>query len=72
MTSAIAAATAAGVIALSGAAYAACHSGETTIRFSHVVSATGHPKDEAATLFGVLILITCVPEVSPFLPNLLD
>ncbi len=51
MRFAIAAATAASVIALSGAAYAACDSGETTIRFSHVVSATGHPKGEAATLF---------------------
>ena len=47
----IAAATAASAIAMSGAAIAACDSGETTIRFSHVVSASGHPKGEAATLF---------------------
>ncbi len=51
MRFAIAAATAASVIAMSGAALADCDSGETTIRFSHVVSATGHPKGEAATLF---------------------
>lgn len=51
MRIAIAAATAASVLALSGAAYANCDSGETVIRFSHVVSASGHPKGEAATLF---------------------
>ncbi len=51
MRIAIAAATAASVLALSGAAFANCDSGETVIRFSHVVAASGHPKGEAATLF---------------------
>ena len=27
-----------------------CQSGETVIKFSHVVSASGHPKGDAATL----------------------
>ena len=35
----------------SGAAYAQCDSGETVIKFSHVVAATGHPKGEAAQAF---------------------
>lgn len=30
-------------------AFAACDSGETVIKFSHVVKATGHPKGDAAT-----------------------
>ena len=51
MRIAIAAATAASVLALSGPAFADCDRGETTIRFAHVVSASGHPKGEAATLF---------------------
>ena len=51
MRIAIAAAAAASVVAMSGAAFASCDSGETTIRFSHVVAASGHPKGEAATLF---------------------
>ena len=37
-------------IATTGAANAACDSGETVIKFSHVVAATGHPKGDAATL----------------------
>jgi C4-dicarboxylate-binding protein DctP len=35
----------------STAAYAQCDSGETVIKFSHVVAATGHPKGEAAQAF---------------------
>ena len=46
----IATTVAASVLALSGAALAACDTGESIIRFSHVVSASGHPKGEAATL----------------------
>lgn len=35
----------------SASAYAQCDSGETVIKFSHVVAATGHPKGEAAQAF---------------------
>ena len=37
-------------LASAGAAFAACDSGERVVRFSHVVSSSGHPKGEAATL----------------------
>jgi C4-dicarboxylate-binding protein DctP len=42
-----------GLMAALGAttAYAQCDSGETVIKFSHVVAATGHPKGEAAQAF---------------------
>lgn len=42
------AATAAALAFSAGAANAQCDSGETVIKFSHVVAATGHPKGEAA------------------------
>ena len=41
---------AAAVVFTSGVAFAQCDSGETVIKFSHVVAATGHPKGDAATL----------------------
>ena len=46
-------ATAIGLAAALGstAAFAQCDSGETVIKFSHVVAATGHPKGEAAQAF---------------------
>ncbi|MBF0247441.1 MAG: DctP family TRAP transporter solute-binding subunit [Alphaproteobacteria bacterium] len=45
------AAAAAGIVAATTAtAQANCDKGETVIKFSHVVAATGHPKGDAATL----------------------
>ena len=38
-------------LGFTGAAHAQCDSGETTIKFSHVVAETGHPKGEAAAAF---------------------
>jgi C4-dicarboxylate-binding protein DctP len=38
-------------IGLAGGAWAQCDSGETVIKFAHVVTATGHPKGEAASAF---------------------
>jgi C4-dicarboxylate-binding protein DctP len=46
-----AAATSLAVALGSTTAYAQCASGETVIKFSHVVAATGHPKGEAAQAF---------------------
>jgi C4-dicarboxylate-binding protein DctP len=45
------AATALAVALGSASAFAQCDSGETVIKFSHVVAATGHPKGEAAQAF---------------------
>jgi C4-dicarboxylate-binding protein DctP len=38
-------------VGLTGGAWAQCDSGETVIKFAHVVTATGHPKGEAAAAF---------------------
>jgi C4-dicarboxylate-binding protein DctP len=46
-----AAATSLAVALGSATAYAQCDAGETVIKFSHVVAATGHPKGEAAQAF---------------------
>lgn len=46
-----AAVAAAALLAASGPAFATCESGETVIKFSHVVAAKGNPKGEAASLF---------------------
>jgi len=44
------AAVAAASLTVSGSAFADCDAGETVIKFSHVVAATGHPKGDAATM----------------------
>ena len=41
----------AALVASSSLAYASCDSGEQVIKFSHVVSASGHPKGDAAAAF---------------------
>ncbi|MCB1472565.1 MAG: C4-dicarboxylate ABC transporter, partial [Rhodobiaceae bacterium] len=41
---------AAAITLTASSALANCDPGETVIKFSHVVAATGHPKGDAATL----------------------
>ena len=47
--------SAAALVATSSVAFANCDSGEQVIKFSHVVSDSGHPKGDAAQAFATAV-----------------